>query len=487
MDMASSRSADPVLSTLSRRGRLDDALKLIDQMIRRRPQSGAAHFQRGCVLEALNREDEAFVSYEHAVRLDSNLAIAHVRRGVLLKRRGRIDEALSSYERAISVNRACGDAYYNRGILLAQIGRYEAAIKSYSVAISHGPRCATAYFNRGCTLADMGRWAEAEEDYSTAIGLRPDCAGMYINRAVARLIQGNFENGFADFEWRWKKWHAAALSDSSKVWTGARSISGRTILLFSEQGLGDTIQFCRYAIVLSRMGARVLLKVQEPLRALMSRLAGVEMVLNQDRRYPPHDFVCPLLSLPFALGTVVDSIPVRRPYVYSDPARVRVWSYRVRSGTKPCVALAWRGNPAHKRDAQRSMALRSIVPFLPRTHQYFALQRDLSGEETEIIKNNRHIKHVSCDLNDIAAICDCVDLVISADTSFAHLSCALGRPTWILLPYTADWRWLLDREDSPWYPTARLFRQSRPGDWPGVFRRVEAALRNAFPPIGVCA
>jgi hypothetical protein len=337
--------------------------------------------------------------------------------------------------------------------------------------------------SRGAGLAVMNRWDEALADFDQAIALCPDHIGAHFSRAIIWLLLGDFARGWSEFEWRWKTPHGRALLASKAlakpVWLGAEDIAGKTILLYSEIGLGDTLQFCRYAKAVHDLGASVILQVQAPLVELLRQLDGVSQVIADTDSQPPFDLHCPLLSLPLALKIELATIPSGK-YLCAPAARAADRRARIGRSTKPRVGLVWRGDPGNPDNGKRSMSMNDLLPHLPVGFHYFSLQKQLSESEQSLAV--RYGVEYESDLNfvETAAVCDCLDLVISVDTSIAHLSAALGGKTWILLPYNPDPRWLLDRVDSPWYASVRLYRQGRSGDWRGVLAEVGADLTREF-------
>jgi tetratricopeptide (TPR) repeat protein len=344
---------------------------------------------------------------------------------------------------------------------------------------------ADAYSNRGAALAGMNRWDEALANFDQAIALCPDHAGAHFCRAILWLLQGDFARGWAEYEWRWKTPHGRAMQErrsfSQPLWLGTEDVAGKTILLYSETGLGDTLQFCRFAKLVRDLGATVLLQVQEPLVELLAQLEGVSQVLADTLPPPPFDVHCPLLSLPLALGVELATIPAGK-YLSAPLNRAARRLAQIGRSARPRIGLVWRGDPHNPDDAKRSLTLAQLLPHLPGGFHYLSLQKELNESERRLVAahpDDFELAH-ELDFVETAALCECLDLVISVDTSIAHLSAALGRKTWILLPYNPDCRWLLDRDDSPWYPSARLYRQARSGDWDGLLTRVAADLRASF-------
>jgi hypothetical protein len=267
---------------------------------------------------------------------------------------------------------------------------------------------------------------------------------------------------------------------TTPLWFGREPLETKSILVFSEQGLGDTLQFCRYLKLLAARGATVIFEVQQPLVDLLADVEGASAVIARGGDIPNCDYKCALLSLPLAFGTTLDTIPSERKYLHADTARITQWQGRLGPRARPRIGLVWSGNAQYPNDEQRSMSLDTLVQHLPREFEYFCLQRDIRAQDRATLDANPFIVDYSPDFMDTAALCECMDLVVSVCTSVAHLAGALGRPLWVLLAYNADWRWLEDRDDSPWYPSARLYRQSPTRDWGEVAAHVGEELRRKF-------
>jgi hypothetical protein len=372
---------------------------------------------------------------------------------------------------------------------LLELNRPAAALESLERALDCQPELAEAFNNRGNALRELRRLEEACASFDRAIALRSDYAEAHVNRASTRLLSGDYATGWPEYEWRWKKGGITTINErrnlTQPLWLGTESLAGKTILLHCEQGLGDTLQFCRYVSLIAARGARVILEAPESLRTLLATLPGVSQLITPDTPLPPLDYHCPLFSLPLAFNTTLESIPSPGRYLASDAGRVEQWRARLAESRRARIGLVWRGNALHGRDAQRSIPPAQFMRYLTGEFQYISLQKDLREADRDVLRAHPSILDVSAELEDFAdtaALCDCLDLIIAADTSVAHLSAALGRPTWILLPSDPDFRWLLDREDSPWYPTVKLYRQASVGEWNGVLERVGADLQQRFAP-----
>ena len=465
--------------------RYHEALASYDRAVEIRPDFAAAHFNRGNVLQDLNRLEEALAAYDRALQSRPELAEAHCNRGNVLQKLKHYEQAIASYDRAISLRPGFAVAHSNRGAALQALNRYEEAITSYDCAINIRPDYPGALSDRGLALEGLNRHEEALASYSRAFNLQPDHAEAHYAWALCQLLRGDFERGWQQHEWRWQaqQLHDRQRSFTKPLWLGDREIAGKTILLHAEQGFGDTIQFCRYVPLVAERGAQVVLEVQKELTNLMGTLAGPSQVVSEGQALPNFDVHCPLLSLPLALGTRLDTIPSATPYL-GVPAPPRInWDGQLPPRTRPRIGLAWSGRPTHRNDHNRSVRLSSLLPLLDVDAAFVSLQTDVRPQDAPILKDRKDIlqfgDHLT-DFADTAALISNLDLVISVDTSLVHLAGALAKPVWILLPFCPDWRWLLDRDDSPWYPTARLFRQDASRNWDKVIVRVYDALLEFF-------
>jgi hypothetical protein len=356
-------------------------------------------------------------------------------------------------------------------------------VASYDQALAINAGYSEAYCNRGIALHELGRLDAALGSYDRAIELKPDFAEAHFNRSITLLTWGDFDNGWRDYEWRWKNEKSPNMAEKRRfgqpLWLGSESIDGKTILLHCEQGLGDTLQFCRYAQCVADLGAEVILEVQQPLANLLEQLGGVSRVVVKGSELPPVDYHCPLMSLPLAFQTGLETIPRSSGYLHSGTAKRAEWRARLGEKSQPRVGLMWSGSAANRKDRDRTVVLKDLLGHLPRGFEYFSLQKDVHAADLRTLRAHPDIRNFSDhqqDFDDAAALCDCMDLVISVDTSVAHLSGALGRRTWVLLAHGADWRWLRDRDTSPWYDSVKLFRQAAIGEWRSVFERMAADL-----------
>ena len=466
-----------------RQGQQDEAVASYDAALRIDPAQPKVLNNRGNALSALGRFSDALASFDQALAIDPEYAEAYSNRGNALRSLNRLEDSLVSFDRAIALSPTLPDAHCNRGVTLEALGRFQEAMDSYDRALRVAPNHAETQNNRGGLLLNMQEPGQALDNYQQAIAIKPDYAVAHLNAAMCRLLLGDFKVGWREFEWRWRAVLGASRPELEGLpWRGEQSLQGKSILLWCEQGLGDSIQFCRFAKVLSTQGATVLLWVHAALESLMNSLDGVERVLRAGEHVPRTDLHCALLSVPLALGTDLNSIPAERQYLFADPQRVAEWSTRLGPRRQPRVGLVWSGNADHGNDRKRSIPLHQFVRIADGPFEYFCLQKEVRDTDRTQLEQRSDIRRFCEELRDFedtAALIQHMDLVITVDTSVAHLAGALGRPVWILLPSNPDWRWMLDRNDSPWYPTARLFRQPPFGDWSSVLDDVAGQLATA--------
>ena len=464
-------------------GRPAEALAHCDAMLAREPSHARALSMRADALQALGRSDEALSAYDRALAAQADDAATWTHRGNTLLKLGRTHDALASYRRAEELAPDNASVLGNLGGALREADRLDEAAACCQRAVSADPRHADAQMNLGSVLLDTGRLEEARAAFGRVVDLVPDHADAHWGMSMCDLLRGDFERGLPAFEWRWKQASFTSWRRhfDQPLWLGGEPVRGRTVLLHAEQGLGDTLQFCRYASMVADLGARVILQVQPTLLPLLRDLPGVSLCLSLTQSPPPFDLHCPLLSLPLALATRLESIPAALRYLAADPRRCEQWARRLGPGAGPRIGLVWSGNPAHRNDRHRSLALEDLLSAIPEGVALYSLQKDLRADDRRALERTGRVTHFGDELEDFgdtAALAEQMNLVISVDTSVAHLSAAMGKPTWVLLPWLPDWRWLLGRDDSPWYASVRLFRQSRRGDWTTALARLEQALHD---------
>jgi tetratricopeptide (TPR) repeat protein len=501
--------------TLGQQGRFEEALKAFDKAIQFKPEVTALWIKLGSVLVDLARPADALFAFQHVLKLDPRHWDAAYRCGFLLDKLGQPAEALSYFDLSDKIKPKQAVVVQMRAIVLQKLKRFEEALAEGKRAYALDPDCADTSNNIGAVLQALGRDAEALPWFDKALALWPDYLAAFSNKAASlqqfhrfdeaatiyrhmktidpdyaqadwdlsliQMLTGNFEDGWAGRETRLKIHQAVYPKRSRPTWLGVEDIAGKTLLIWADEGLGDSIQFARYVPMLAARGARVIMIVDDAAYPLLSALPSVSEIFGKsDNMSRAFDMHCPMSSLPLAFATRLDTIPSVIPYLPAPAQnRVQAWDNRLGPHTKLRVGLVWSGNPNHGNDHNRSMSLQTLSRLFDVDATFVSLQKDVRPGDEAILRERTDIIDLTADLSDFnetAALISCLDLVITVDTSVAHLAGALGRPTWILLPYTPDYRWLLGRDDSPWYPTVRLFRQTVERDYAEVLERVRGEL-----------
>lgn len=470
-------------NALLKAGRLGDALLSFQRAVELNPADADAAYKAGVLLKEQGRLDEALVYLDRGAQAQPDHAPIFATRGFVRAGLKRYEQAIGDYEQAIRLDPAHAQACSNLGNALRALGRPEEALSWYDRSLALKPDIGGAT-NRALVLMELGRFREADEAYRFAMGIDPRNPSLLWNLALFQLLLGDFEAGWRGREARWEipVFADAYPSIATPMWSGQEPVAGKTIAVFQTEGVGDVLHLVRYVPMLAAQGARIILVVDQELCPLLSRLSGVSHCLPRTKAttVPPFDLHIALDSLPFAFGTRPDSIPPGKNYLPPlDAQLVQAWENRLGRREKLRVGLVWSGNPIHGNDRNRSMPLRLLSALLDVDALFVSLQKNPRPEDAATLRERGEIiDHTSLLTNfaDTAALVSCLDLVITVDTSVAHLAGALGRPTWILLPYVPDWRWLLRREDSPWYPTVRLFRQTEPREYASVVERARADL-----------
>ncbi|MGD0962192.1 MAG: tetratricopeptide repeat-containing glycosyltransferase family protein, partial [Methylomonas sp.] len=461
--------------------RPQQAVESYDRAIALNPGLAVAHYNRANALLELRRFAEDVTSFDAALLRHPAYAEAYHNRGVSLKELGRFQEALDSYDRAVALQPDHAEAYCNRGVVLKELDRYREALHSYDRAIAVRPGYASAYCNRGSVLQELEQFGEAVACYQIAITNDPDLVETYWNLALLHLLTGNYREGWALYEWRFKhKSLNIPLRAYAETRYSGQAVKDKTVLLYAEQGLGDTLQFCRYAGLLADRGARVILEAQPVLASLLETLDARIEVLPAGSKIPGFDYYSPLLSLPYLFKTGLDTIPAAPAYLRADPGKSGAWRRRLGEKRLPRVGLVWSGSMEHKQDHKRSIPLASFAGMLNLPFEFHCLQQEIREDDLSFCRNRANLKlhdPLLTDFAETAALAEQMDLVISVDTAVAHLAGALGKPLWLLLPFIPDFRWLLERGDTPWYPSATLFRQDASRDWSAVLGRMILSLR----------
>lgn len=467
-------------NSLLQAGKLAEASAAYERALALQPMAPRTHNNLGVALAELRLFDRALGHYNEALRLDPGYAEAAYNLGNALRELTRHAEAVASYDRALALAPEWPQALLNRGLAFASMGQPAQAAASYRAALAVNPDYPEAHNNLGLALQLQGETREAMRHFDRAIDLAPQFANAHCNRAQLRLLLGDLESGWDEYEWRWRLAGVSLPALSIPAWDGS-PVAGRTLLLRAEQGLGDTLQLVRFAAQLQAAGARPIVECQPPLASLLSRASGVEGTIRRGEAVPPAHFQIPLASLPGILQvSAIDSIPASVPYLRAEPSLVARWREKLAAVPGVKIGIAWKGSATHPQDCHRSIAPERFAALaaIPGV-SLVSLQVDHHAPpELRALEAARLSHQHALTFDDSAAIVANLDLVITCDTALAHLAGALAAPVWIALPLAPDWRWLLSRDESPWYPTARLFRQTRLDDWGEVFARIAVALEQ---------
>ncbi len=468
-----------------KQGQNAEALRFVGAVLRRTPRSAEVLNNYGVILEALARHEEALVCFDAGLAIDADYLHALTNRAGALKRLKRHEEALAAYEAVLARNAGDLGALNECGSVLMRLGRPEAALVCYERALAIAPALAELHINMGLALRALNRFAEALASFAAAAAVEPERAEAHYGASLVRLCLGEYETGWRGYEWRWYQagWAGSRRNFSAPLWLGDGPIEGKTILLHAEQGFGDTLQFVRYIPLVARRGATVILECQPELKNLLCNIAGVTQVISRGEALPDFDLHCPLLSLPLACRTELATIPANIPYLYPHEERVAQWRGRLPQNCRLRVGICWAGGLAHQNDHNRSIPLACFATVLSVSGMDFvSLQKEVSEEQAMILREHgvAQLGQEFQDFADAAAVVAMLDLVISVDTSIAHLAAAMGKAVRLLVPFSPDWRWQLDRTDSPWYPTMRLFRQPAIGDWDGPVERLSQELTDVL-------
>ncbi|QOZ47429.1 hypothetical protein XH89_31025 [Bradyrhizobium sp. CCBAU 53340] len=440
--------------------------------------------KQGQALFKLGRYAEALECFNLFARLNPDVAPLHQTRGLCLQRLGRFEEAQADFERAIALHPSEAETHKNLGTLHSRPGRMEQAFASFDRALALRPNFSAALNEKARALWSVQLLDQAFATFHQSLAIDPGNADTIWNLALLQMLTGDFERGWRGREARWTapSLGLAKRDFSQALWLGGRPLDGRTILLHADEALGDSIQFARYVPMVAALGARVILEVRPAVRRLLAGVSGVADCV--DRSSTPSlafDLHCPLGSLPLAFGTRLDTIPFAQGFLSPPPAeRVKAWEDRLGPRTRFRVGLVWSGDPGHNNDHNRSMALHALASLLDCDVQFVSLQKGIRDQDRAFLRERSDILDLTdqlMDFSETAALVCCLDLVISVDTSVVHLAGALGAPVWTMLPLNPDWRWLLNRDDSPWYQSMRLFRQAKRGDWTSVVDRVRCELK----------
>jgi tetratricopeptide (TPR) repeat protein len=464
----------------------DQALDYIGQAIAQKPESAQFYYNLGLVLIALAEPHRAIAAFNAAIGKKGDYAEAYYNLGNVFKALGKPDEAVENYKQVIAIQPQFVEAHYNLGNALKVSGRLEEAMVAFQECIRLKPEFPEPHNNMGLILKEQGRLEAALDCYSRAIDLQPQFAAAHWNRSLVLLLKGDFSHGWREYEWRFQrgKWPRNFLKHhTAPKWDGS-PFDAKRLLVFAEQGIGDTLQFIRYLPKVKELGGTVIFEAMASLIELLRGFEGIDELVTHNPELSSAvgcDFCIPLLSLPRLFNSNLNTIPAPISYLDPDPEKSKLWRGRVgQEGFR--VGIVWAGRPEHENDHHRSCALEYFIPMAQMEGiRLFGLQKGEATRQVKKLPDGRVVENLGEDFENFADTAGAVanlDLVISVDTSVAHLAGAMGKPVWLLLPFAPDWRWLMQREDSPWYPSMRLFRQKSRGDWPGVFQRVASELKN---------
>ncbi|NTU68765.1 MAG: tetratricopeptide repeat protein [Chlorobiaceae bacterium] len=485
--------------------RYPEALASCDRAIGLNAANASAWSNRAAILNAIGEHEAAERSCDRGLGVDPEFVPGWSNLAHALKCQARYAEALECAEKVLVLDPVSIDGFIVKGAALLGLRRFEEATSCYETALALQPdrteipvHLATAYLglnrfdegfacceraiaadpgnaeawnNRGLLLYSQCRFDDALECFTRASDLKPEMPEAYWNKGCLQLLLGDFREGWKHYEWRWgtERVRSRRRLFPQPLWSGKAALDGKTILLHSEQGFGDAIQFCRYAGMVAGRGARVLLQLQDELAGLSVRFKGIEVLPESLRQLPEFDFHCPLMSLPLVFGTEPDTIPAfAGGYLKAGESKVQKWKNRLGKSNRLRIGLVWSGSVTHPNDRNRSISLSEMLGMLPEGFEYISLQQEVREEDLPTLLAHPEVRHFGNELmsfEETAALCEVMDLVISVDTSVAHLAGAIGRQVWVLLPYLPDWRWMLERNDTPWYPTMKLFRQTESGNW----------------------
>lgn len=488
MAMVTSSDAETLYTrgnSLMVQGRFAAAQTCYEQALQLRPDHAETHNNLAVAFAEQGQRAEAIPRYEQALRLKSNYPEAHFNLGNALKAERRFAEAAASYQRALQLRPDWPEARMALGLALSAQGKLDEAVACHHQALTLRPNYAEAHNNLALVLQTQGKLDEVLAHFDQSVQLAPNFAAAHANRAQVWMLLGHYRRGWPEYEWRWQLpgMHLPPLQ--RPLWDGA-PLAGRTILLWTEQGVGDTLQFIRYAALVQKMGARVLLAAPSSLLPLLRSCPGIDQLLPREEPLPEFDVHAPLPSLPGIFGISLATVPAPIPYLQADPGLIQHWRREIGSAETFKIGIAWQGSPSYPGDLHRSIPLRHFAPLaqVP-SIRLFSLQKGLGTEQLSEVNGRFDVVDWSDRLDettgafmDTAAVMHCLDLVITSDTATAHLAGALGLRAWVALPLSPDWRWLLDRTDSPWYPSLRLFRQTQLDNWDEVFTRMVELLRQ---------
>jgi tetratricopeptide (TPR) repeat protein len=462
------------------------ALNFFNLSIERHPHNPIALNNRANVFQALKQPELAIMDFDSAIKLMPNYAEAYYNKGIVVGSLHRTEEEIALYDLALKYKPNFPEAYNNKGIALQKLHRMEETLANYEAGIKLKPKGVEAFYNnRGLVYQNLGRPDEALEDYNRAVEIDPKLADARFNRSLCLLLRGEYDTAWDEHEWRWNRKTYPRRDLPGICYDGSQDLNGKTLFIHGEQGLGDMIQFCRYAKLAKENGAKVILGTEKPLVKLLTTLDGIDQIVTTGEAIPPFDLHIPLMSLPYAFKTRMDNIPYGI-YLKPDPELVQEFSRKILKNGKKNVGLVWSGGfrPDQPEvwavNERRNISLERLLPLKLDNVNFYSLQKGKEPEQEldnclgwkDMINHTAHFK----DFADTAAYIWSLDLVIAVDTSTAHLAAAMGKEVWMMNRFDTCWRWFMNRTDSPWYPTIKLYRQPKLGDWESVVQNIKKDL-----------
>jgi len=468
---------------LSELKQFDEALGSFHQAIRFQPNLAEPYCNMGAVFTELKQFANAIECYNQAIAIEPNYADAFYNKANALKELKKLHEAIDNYKKAITINPSHIEAYFNCSNALNDINELEESLELYGKVIKYFGGYSKAYTNRGVIFQKLKQIDKAIDSYDCALHINSSDVEANWNKSLALLLTGKYLEGWKLYEWGWLNGERGEKRNFIQpLWLGDIPIKGKTILLYCEQGIGDTIQFCRFISFVKDLGAHVILEIPNQLLPLLLSYPSVDKLIIRGDPFPSFDYQCPLMSLPLALKIETSTIPFLSGYLTINQNNLMKWQRILGKKSKPRVGLVWSGNVNNRNDHNRSLHFSIIMKYLPSGFDFYCLQKELREEERELVaqSNISYYGNEIIDYSDTASLCKLMDLVISVDTSVAHLAGSLNIPTWILLPFSPDWRWMLNRDDSIWYDSVKLFRQEARGAWDSLLENLFSSLAVYF-------
>ncbi|MBD2179888.1 tetratricopeptide repeat protein [Planktothrix sp. FACHB-1355] len=464
-------------NVLYSQGKLEEAIAYYQEGIELEPNDAITYYHLGNAFHQLNRLEEAIAHYQQSLAISPKSPTVLNNLGNSLQRKGKFEEAIACYQQSITLDSNNALTYNNLGSVFNSQGKMEEALACFQQGLNLEPDNVESYNNLAVSYQKHRQYEKALECCDRAIEIKPNYADAHWNRALILLRLGDYERGFIEYEWRWQRKENQPRFLPKPIWDGS-NIEGKTILLQAEQGIGDLIQFIRYVPLLVKLGACIIVESHQQLVRLLRNVEGIDKVVAIGETLPEFDVYIPLLSVPRILGTTLETIPATIPYI--APLKEVRFPLDDSDESYLKVGIVWAGNPKHLDDRKRSTSLQQFLPIFNISHiTFYSLQKGPKAAEISEISLPINLVDLNSKINDFAdtaAVIAQLDLVITVDTAVAHLAGAMGKPVWVLLCYNPDWRWMIDREDTPWYPSVRLFRQNRSGDWQEVLERVAQTL-----------